>query len=319
MNADRRSTPTTRIVRAEAGANWGQFDAATQRARARWSPAGACSTHRRRRARARQRQRLARAQVRLHVRLARRREVVTGRRRRRHRQRGRERRPLLGHARRQRQLRHRHALRVPRASESRRCSTRGMLMYPHEMARDVARRTTATSSPARPTRSAARRRSSARRRRSSCPSPSAASPCSASSSAYAGDPAEGREIARAARRLRPAGGRDGRRDAVRRACSGCSSRAAPDGHAELLDRRLLRELPGRGDRRRSSTARRACRRRSTQVIIVPGGGAVRRVPELGDGVRQPRRAVEHPLPQHVARPGGRRAATSRGRASCRAR
>ena len=52
----------------------------------------------------------------------------------------------------------------------------------------------------------------------------------------------------------------------------------------------------------------------TQVIMVPGGGAVSRVPEQATAFGNRTRPVEHPLPDDVARPGGRRRRTSRGRA-----
>ena len=106
--------PIARTVTAEAGVNWGEFDAATQAARSR-DDRRPRDDDRHRRADARHRQRLARAAPRLHRRQSHLGGRRHGRRTTRPRERGRERRPLLGTSRRRRQLRRRRELRVPAA------------------------------------------------------------------------------------------------------------------------------------------------------------------------------------------------------------
>ena len=80
----------------------------------------------------------------------------------------------------------------------------------------------------------------------------------------------------------------------------------PEGHAELLDRRLLRRTCP--TRRSTSLVDRGTQPVSplTQIIVVPGGGAIARVDEDATAFGQRNARMEHPLPVDVAGPGRHR-------------
>ena len=181
----------------------------------------------------------------------------------------------------------------------------GMLMYPAAMAGEL-RALLPRLHRRRPRRGRQRAsRSSPRRPRTSCPSRCAASRSSASCAAT---PARSRTARRRSGRCgsSPYLGIDMvAADAVRRGAA-AARRAEPEGHAELLDGRL----PAPSCPTRRST-------RSSSIATKPGLAvdpdhprARRRRRRPGrrgrHGLRAAHRAVEHPLPLDVARPGRHR-------------
>ena len=210
-------------------------------------------------------------------------------------QRGRARRPLLGAARRRRQLRRRHLVRVPApsgrpASWAACCSTRW---------RGPRRSSASTATwPARPRTSWARLAALA-----TLPDGTQAA---AVLVCYSGPIADGERLLAPAARGRPAAGRPGRADALHRAAEH-RRELQPAGHAQLLEV----GLPDAAERRRRSTCwwRRypAVPAPHTHVVIEHMGGAVSRVGEDATAVSHrdaPYNARRH---RDVGRPGPGRA------------
>ena len=127
------------------------------------------------------------------------------------------------------------------------CSA-GMLMYPGSRRAASCCASTATSWRRRPTRSAPASRSSPHRRRTSCPSRCGASRSSASSCCYAGPVEDGEAALRPLREL-PTSASTWSAPMPYVAVQQLLDAAEPEGHAELLDGRLLRRPARRGDRR----------------------------------------------------------------------
>ena len=235
--------------------------------------------HRHRRARARQRQRLARAQARVHVR-------QPDRGRGRHRRRahghgvGRPRTPSCsgGCA-----AAAATSASSPRSTSSctrsgRSCSA-GMLDVAGADGGRGRRASAATSCSTAPDEVGSGARVHHRAARAdSCPSRCSGHPSSASSCATPGDVEEGERGARAAARVRSAGRRPGRADAVRRGAGAHRPRRTRTGMRNYWTADFSPSCPTRRSTCSSSTRPTRCRR-SRQILLVAGGGAISRVPE----------------------------------------
>ena len=220
--------------------------------------------------------------------------------------------PLLGHARRRRQLRRRDQLRAPAAPDrpdrpgrdaavpGRRWRPRCcanfrdvMAEAPDEVGSGVALLTAPPEE--------------------FVPEPVRGQPVVGVIVCYAGPVEEGEAGAAAAARVRPAGDRPGRADAVRRPAA-AHRRGYPAGMRNYWTGDFLTGLP---DEAIEVLCRFHLSKPSplTQILMLPGGGASARVPDGTMAIGERRGAVQHPHHLAVAGRRRRRARTSPGRAS----
>ncbi len=201
----------------------------------------------------------------------------------------RERRAVLGAARRRRQLRHRHLVRVPAAPGRARRSSAARSPGAARTHRRCSRRF-AISAPRHRANSPAWPCCGARRRRRGCPRRCTASRSSPSSSATAASVEDGEDAAGAAARARPAGGRHRDAAAVHADAEPARCHAA-QGAALLLEV----ALPAARRRPHASTlAARACRAHPLAALgdpAVPDRRRAQRAARRPLAGRQPRRRL----------------------------